>query len=136
LQGVDFIPQFVAGDVVTIKLPRGTQTSTDNKKVSGRVLAMPKPNWYQLQTEYRVIERLLPTKELGRVPLSMGVTINGPSTKIALSRAALEASTSDRVVISCKCKGLCNNKRFRRFKEQKSALSIVTTVRTIMTVGF
>jgi hypothetical protein len=56
---------------------------------------MPKPNRYQLQTEYGVIERLLPTKELERVPLSMGVTINGPSTKIALSRAALEASTSD-----------------------------------------
>jgi hypothetical protein len=56
---------------------------------------MQKPNWYQLQTEYRVIEQLLPTKELERVLLSMGVTINGLSTQIALSKAALEASTSD-----------------------------------------
>lgn len=80
---------------------------------------MPKPNWYELQTKYGVIERLMPTKELERVPLSMGIEGGGLSKKIALSKAALEASTSDRVVISCKCKGKCNTKRCRCFKEQK-----------------
>jgi hypothetical protein len=67
---------------------------------------MPKLNRYELQTPYDVIRQLLPTKDLERVPLSIGITVDGPSTKIELSKAALQASTSDRVVISCKCKGL------------------------------
>jgi hypothetical protein len=62
---------------------------------------MLKHNRYKLQTEYGVIERLMPTKELESVPLSIGIEIGGPSKKIALSKAALETSTSDRVVISC-----------------------------------
>lgn len=63
----------------------------------------------------------MPTKELERVPLPIanGIKIEGPKRQIALSRAALEESTSDRVVISCKCKGLCNSRRCRCFKEQK-----------------
>ena len=91
-------------DVVTIKLPCGTQTFTNNKKVFGRVLAMPKPDRYELQTQYGVVEWLLPTKELERVPVSMGFTVNGPSIKVAISKVALEASTSGRVVVSYKCK--------------------------------
>jgi hypothetical protein len=60
----------------------------------------------------------MPTKELERVPISNIVTINGPSIEIALSKAAKEASTSDRVAISCKCKKKCNTKCCRCFKEQ------------------
>jgi hypothetical protein len=54
-----------------------------------------KSNWYELQMQYSFIERLLPTKEVERVPLLMDIVINRPSTKIALLRAALEAPTSD-----------------------------------------
>jgi hypothetical protein len=63
---------------------------------------MPKPNRYELQTKYSVIERLMATKELEVVPLLIVIEVGGLSKKIALSKAALEASTSDRVVISCK----------------------------------
>jgi hypothetical protein len=73
---------------------------------------MLKLNQYELQTKYSVIKRLMPTKELERVPLLIGIEVGGPSKKIALSKAALEASTSDKVVILCKCKGKCNTKRF------------------------
>jgi hypothetical protein len=114
------INQFQNGNVVTIKLPRRTRTSTNNQKVYGRVLAVPRPNRYKLQTEYGVIEQLLLTKELERVPLSMGIVVNGPNTKVTLSKVALEASTSDRVVVSCKCKGLCNTQHCQCFKEQKN----------------
>jgi len=113
------IKTFVAGDIVTVKLPRDIRTSTNNKKLFARVLSEPKPNRYELQTEYGVIERLMPTKELEKVPLSLGVTVNGLSKKIALSRAAQGALTSDRVVISCKCKRECNTKRCCCFKEQQ-----------------
>jgi hypothetical protein len=63
----------------------------------------------------------MPTKELERIPILNVVTINGLSIEIALSKAAKEASkeasTSDRVAISCKCKKKCNTKRCRCFKE-------------------
>jgi hypothetical protein len=113
------IETFVAGDIVTVKLPCDVCTSTDNKKLFAWVLGQPKPNRYKLQTEYGVIERLMSTKELERVGLSMDVEVNSPSKKIALSRAAIEASTSKRVVISYKYKGKCNTKQCRCFKEQK-----------------
>ena len=66
----------------------------------------------------------------------MGIVINGLSKKIALLRAALEASTSDWVVVSYKCKGLCNKKRCWCFKEQRSALFTATVVIRITIVGF
>jgi len=46
----------------------------------------------------------------------------GPQKKIILSKAAKEASTSDRVIISCQYKGQCATKRCRRFKENQECL--------------
>ena len=63
---------------------------------------MLKSNWYELQTKYSVIERLMATKELEVVPLLIVIEVGGLSKKIALLKATLEASTSDMVVISCK----------------------------------
>lgn len=85
------IEVFAQGDIVIVKLPRGTRTSTNNKRLFGRVLANPKPHRYQIQTEYNIINRLLPTKELEKVPLSIAnsMDIQGPSRQIALSKDAL-----------------------------------------------
>jgi hypothetical protein len=83
---------------------------------------MPKAHRYKLQTEYRVINCLLPTKELEQVLLLIEITVNRHSKKILLSKVTLKASTSDQVVISCKCKGFCNTKRCRCFEEQKRYL--------------
>ena len=63
---------------------------------------MLKSNWYELQTKYSVIERLMATKELEVVPLLIVIEVGGLSKNIALLKATLEASTRDRVVISCK----------------------------------
>jgi hypothetical protein len=49
-------------------------------------LAMPKPNQYELQTKYSAIKRLMPTKELERVPFSIGIEVGVLSKKIALSK--------------------------------------------------
>jgi hypothetical protein len=50
-----------------------------------------------IQTKDGIINRLLPTKDLERVQLSIanGMDIQGPKRQIALSKAALEESTSD-----------------------------------------
>lgn len=102
-----------------MKWPCGTRTSTDNRRIFAWVLAMLKSNWYELQTKYSVIERLMATKGLEVVPLLIVIEVGGLSKKIALLKATLEASTSDMVVISCKWKGKCNIKRCWCFKEQK-----------------
>jgi hypothetical protein len=80
---------------------------------------MPKTSWYELQTEYRVIKQLLLKKELDQVTILISITINRPSIKVALLKVVLEAFTSNRVVVLCKCKGLCNTKRCQCFKKQK-----------------
>jgi hypothetical protein len=115
------VTEYAQGDIVAIKLPRETRTNTDNKRLFGRILAMPYKDRYKLQTIYGRIDRLMPTRELIALPkvLQDSINCNGPSGEIALSRAALEASNSDRVIISCKCKKQCNTRRCRCFKESQ-----------------
>jgi len=66
----------------------------------------------------------------------MGITISGPSTKITLSKVSLEASTNDRTVISSNAKGFATPNGVGALKGKRIALSTVTMVTTIMTVGF
>jgi len=42
--------------------------------------------------------------------------------KVLMKKVAKEARVSDRVIISCKCKGKCGNNRCRCFKEGKKCL--------------
>ena len=115
------IEVFATGDIVALKLPRGTRTSTDMKRVFGRVLSVPYEHKYEIQTEWGVVERLFPVKELMRVAKTVAdsIEVHGPKKKISLKRVAQEATTSDRVIVSCKCKGICGNKRCRCWKEGK-----------------
>jgi hypothetical protein len=115
-----YIEVFTTGEIVAVKLPVGTRTSTDNKRIYARVLAAPHDHRYQLQTVWGVVDRLFPVKDLVRVPLSVAASydIQGPAKKLSLKKVAEHASTSERVVISCKCKGLCYNKRCNCFKNQ------------------
>jgi hypothetical protein len=45
--------------------------------------------------------------------------VHGLKTKLSLKKVIEYASLADRVIISCKCKGLCVTKRYRCFKEGK-----------------
>jgi hypothetical protein len=115
------IEEFAMGDIVALKLPRGTRTSTDMKRVFGRVLSMPYEHKYEIQTEWGVVERLFPVKELMRVVKTVAdqIEVHGPKTKLSLKKVAEHASSAERVIISCKCKGQCATKRCRCFKEGK-----------------
>jgi hypothetical protein len=115
------IKQFVIGDIVALKLPRGTRTSTDFKRVFGKVLSQPYEHKYQIQTEWGIVDRLFPVKELMRVVKSVAdhMEVQGPKTKLSLKKVTEHYSSAKRVIISCKCKGLCQTKRYRCFKEGK-----------------
>jgi hypothetical protein len=115
------IQHFEVGAIVSIKVPREDRTSTDNKRLFARILEEPHSHRYKVITMSGIINRLIPTKGLGVVEQALWSDITIPDTRkeVALGHAAREASTSQRVGISCQCKGLCNTKRCRCFKESK-----------------
>jgi hypothetical protein len=115
------IQHFDVGAIVSLKVPREDRTSTDNKRLFARILDEPYSHRYKVITLSGVIKRLIPTKGLGVVEQALWLDIIIPdSTKeVTLGQAAREASTSARVGVSCQCKGDCNTKRCRCYKEGK-----------------
>ena len=75
----------------------------------------------EVTIKYGIIDRLFTTRSLSRVLLVIANALdcNRPLCRIPLSRAAIKALTSERVIISCKCKNTCNTRRCRYFKEGK-----------------
>jgi hypothetical protein len=79
---------------------------------------------YELQTKFGVLDRV-PTRELKRVPRLLAdsqeieALVNGPSKKVSVKKIGEKVSTSDRVLVSCRCKGKCASRRCRCFKEGK-----------------
>lgn len=115
------IQHFEVGDIVSVKVPREDRTSTDNRRLFGRILEEPYPHRYKILTYSGIIQRLVPTKGLGMVDKALWSDISIPecTKEVTLSLAAREASTSARVGISCQCKGTCNTKRCKCYKEDK-----------------
>jgi hypothetical protein len=96
------IQHFEIGDIVSLKVPSEDRTSTDNRRVFGRILNEPYPYGYKIVTLSGNLKHLIPTKELVLVQKALWSDINIPeSTKeVTLGLAAREASTSARVGIS------------------------------------
>jgi hypothetical protein len=115
------IQHFDIGDIVSIKVPREDRTATDNRRLFARVLDEPHSHRYKVVTMSGIIKRLIPTKEIGVVEEALWLDIIIPDTtnEVTLGLAAREASTSERVGISCQCRGLCNTKRCRCYKESR-----------------
>jgi transposase InsO family protein len=115
------IQHFEIGDIVSLKVPREDRTSTDNRRLFGRILNEPYSYRYKVLTSSGIIKRLIPIKELGIVAEALWSDIIIPETtkEVTLGLAAREASTSSRVGISCQCKGPCSTKRCKCYKEGK-----------------
>jgi hypothetical protein len=67
------------------------------------------------------VERLFPVKELIRVMKTVvdQIKVQGLKKKLSLKKVAEYASLVDRVIISCKYKGVCVTKHYKCFKEGK-----------------
>ncbi|RFU36006.1 hypothetical protein B7463_g409, partial [Scytalidium lignicola] len=59
------IQHFDIGDIVSIKVPREDRTATDNRWLFGRILDEPYSHRYKVITQSGIINRLMPTKDLG-----------------------------------------------------------------------
>ena len=119
---------FVTGDIVTLKFPGGSggvRTATDYRRLFCTVRKVFQAHRFELQTKYGVLDRLVPTRELKKVPrlladsMEMEALVNGPSKRVSIIKIGEMASTSDRLLISCRCKGKCSSRQCRCFKEGK-----------------
>jgi hypothetical protein len=129
------IESFEDGDIVLVKIPRIDRTATDQRKLFGRVLSKAfRPPRYKVQTQYGIIDRLFPTKELKLVPLIVSTTIEIGDNQaiIPLSKAAKLNSSGERVTGSCQCKGQCSTNRFAVLRITLSVVYTVTEKYTIV----
>ena len=115
------IISFAIGNIAVVKLPRGTRTATDQRKLFCKVIGCQyTPPRYKIQTKFGIIDRFFPTSQLAPVPRSVadGIEIGNIRKELTLSQAAHLNSSGERVIISCQCRGNCVSKRCRCFKNE------------------
>ena len=81
--GQHVVERFIAGDNVTLKIPREDRAATDPTRITCRVLAESYPNHYKLQTKYGVLSNHFPVSQLLRVPNSTSTQISIPSAPMS-----------------------------------------------------
>lgn len=115
------IEHFEINDIISIKIPKEDRTSTDNKRIFGKVLEEPYNHRYRILTHSGILKRLIPTKSLVTVDKALWSDIKIPSSteEVTLREAARDASTSIRIAVSCQCKAACNTRRCRCFREMQ-----------------
>lgn len=103
---------------MSIAVPRLDRTSTDDKRVFGKVLDMPQHDRYEIGTPYGVLDRLYPTNQL--LPLDESIEVNIPLgylPKVTLHFVALQESSSTSTIVHCNCKKNCSTKRCKCRRE-------------------
>jgi hypothetical protein len=115
------IEHFKIGDIISVKIPYENRISIDNRQLFGRIPVEPYSHRYRIVTLSGIIKRLIPIEELDIIErvLWPDIVIPDTSTEVTLTLAAKKASTSERVGISCQCKGPCKSKRYKCYKEGK-----------------
>lgn len=70
-QQVNPLILFAIGDLVSLRIPRKDRHATDNKRILCRIISIPHPGLYKLQTEYGILEKQSPVRELESVVQSL-----------------------------------------------------------------
>ena len=82
-------------------------------------MRIPRPDQYELVTEYGLLDFCFTTKFLNRVPAPAAAPINIPDTTTSISSGTIakRLATSDTLLVSCKCKGGCIRRcKCRKYK--------------------
>ena len=100
------------------------RAATDNKRILCRIVyiagSKEQPG-YKLRCLYGLLKGLHPTSALAAVSTAIqksqrsSISINKTGNEITLAHAASQASTSNKVGVSCNCKG-CGTRRCRCYK--------------------
>ena len=121
------VTTFKLDDLVTLAVPREDRAATDSLHLICQVIDTPYSNRHQLQTMYKILDKLFPTKVLNIVPELNWSTIRAEhfegvyrevknSKKITLHAAAAQEGRAHRIEISCNCTKQCGTKRCTCFK--------------------
>ena len=113
---------YEVGQKVSVGIPREDRSSTDDKRVFGKVIqAFDEINQYQIVTQWGVLDRLCPINIVNA--LEPGVDVNipepPPSNKVALAYCAGQQSTSQKAKVKCDCKDRkkwCSNRTCKCIK--------------------
>jgi len=104
------IAVFEKGDRVSIAVDKLDRMSTEDKRVFGIVIDIPKQDRYQIQTSHGILKNLFPTNQLLKLPDSIAVNIPPNATnEISLQQAHDMEALADAVQIHCNCKKECNS---------------------------
>jgi hypothetical protein len=106
------IAVFEKGNIVSICIPRFDRGPLDDKRILGRIINVPRPDKYEVQTAHGIIEQLLPTLQLLLVPSEIQLSLpSGQAKRVSLHYIAAQEASSQVVETSCNCKKLCNSRR-------------------------
>lgn len=113
---------YEVGQKVSVGIPREDRSSTDDKRVFGRVIQVfEEMNQYQVVTRWGVLDRYCPINIVN--PLEYGIDVDipdpAPSNKVTLSYCAAQQSTSQKVKVKCDCKDKkrwCSNRTCKCIK--------------------
>ena len=119
------IQSFVVGRYITANISRLDRAAIDNKRILCRIVdiagSKEQPR-YKLRCLYGLLKGLHPTSALAAVSTAIqksqgsSISINKAGNEIALAHVASQASTSNKVGVSCNCKKGCGTRRCRCYK--------------------
>ena len=115
----------MVGQDITASISRLDRAATDNKRILCRIVdiagSKEQPR-YKLRCLYGLLKGLHPTSALAAVSTAIqksqrsSISINKTGNEITLAHAASQASTSNKVGVSCNCKKGCGTRRCRCYK--------------------
>lgn len=102
---------------ISIAVSALDRPSTDNTRIFGNVNQVHNGSSYDIQIKYGVLDCNFPNFKLMPLPSIIDVVILIPALdwRITLHVAAAAESTTDKVLIFCKCKDKCSWCSTRRF---------------------
>ena len=119
------IAVFEKRDRVSIAVDKLDRMSTEDKRVFGIVIDIPKQDRYQIQTPHGILKNPFPTNQLLKLPDSIAVDIPPNATnEISLRHAHDMEALADAAQIHCNCKKGCNSRRCKCIKhDQRCSVS-------------
>ena len=115
---------FKDGDFATVAIPANDRTPLDARRLTVKVIGVPKDDVYKLQCRHGILDRAIGISSLNAVHDDIIRRIredidNAPTNKISLHAAARLESPSDRVAINCNCRKSCTTNKCTCHKNGK-----------------
>ena len=128
---------FKEGDYASMAIPKEDRVPTDNLRMIVKIIKAPHQNRYRVQSRYGIIKGLISITSLNVVTEQHIADLaqqfeNASKKEVLLSRAAAQASNTDRIALSCNCK---RSARSVVYVSKIARLVHSTVIRAILTAA-